>query len=232
MCRLECEKKEKKHNLEMQVKKQERIAKKMKMELINDENMDGREGWKRRRYGRAVCIMKMRKPGSRKVRKNNNDVNASQVQNMDPSKFKLGLYKFNVELPNVSCMNLTWNIPECDQPEPLEIHLPAGEETEVAIENDTMDVEDSPNDSIPSDHEMKIVDTQEANDIKVDSNAPNSPSLDPPLTLESSLKNLVDGDSAENTMFSFFGQPDEPSPEPASPVISAADEVGCIGRFI
>lgn len=38
------------------------------MGLINDKNVDGRKGWKRGRYGRAIAIMRLKKANGTKVR--------------------------------------------------------------------------------------------------------------------------------------------------------------------
>jgi hypothetical protein len=37
------------------------------MVLVDEENCDGRKGWKRSRYGRAVSVTRMKKPGTGKV---------------------------------------------------------------------------------------------------------------------------------------------------------------------
>jgi hypothetical protein len=38
------------------------------MTLINDKNVDGRKGWKRGRYGRAIAVMRLTKDNGTKVR--------------------------------------------------------------------------------------------------------------------------------------------------------------------
>ena len=71
-----------------------------KMKLINDDNCDDRKGWKRSRYGRAVCVMKMKRQGERRIR------------NFDPSRYKNGLIKFKFSDLDVdsSVCDLTWKI--------------------------------------------------------------------------------------------------------------------------
>lgn len=38
------------------------------MSLITDNNMNGKRGWKRGRYGRAIALMKLTKPDGSKVK--------------------------------------------------------------------------------------------------------------------------------------------------------------------
>lgn len=40
------------------------------MTLVNDKNVDGRKGWKRGRYGRAIAVMRLQKNNGTKVRIN------------------------------------------------------------------------------------------------------------------------------------------------------------------
>lgn len=61
-----------------QAKKQERASKRRRntdadgfiardMTLVNDKNMDGRKGWKRGRYGRAIAVMRLQKDNGTKA---------------------------------------------------------------------------------------------------------------------------------------------------------------------
>ncbi|CAO3676216.1 unnamed protein product [Umbelopsis ramanniana] len=74
-----------------QAKKQERASKRRRntdadgfiardMTLVNDKNMDGRKGWKRGRYGRAITVMRLQKDNGTKFV-------------FDPSHYKNNLLK-------------------------------------------------------------------------------------------------------------------------------------------
>lgn len=83
--------------------KAESEAKKRKMEesmeLVNEENVDGRKNWKRSRFGRAVTITRMKKPGTGKIKV------------YDHSRNKLAISKLRGE-PNESqsVSSLSWPV--------------------------------------------------------------------------------------------------------------------------
>jgi hypothetical protein len=65
------------------------------MTPVTDRNMDGRRGWKRSRYGRAVLVMRLRKPdGTRMV--------------YDPTMYKNNLEKLFGSVKPLPVNKLTW----------------------------------------------------------------------------------------------------------------------------
>ncbi|KAJ3390748.1 nucleolar protein 8 [Lobulomyces angularis] len=76
------------------IEKKELILKERE-QLVTEENVDGKVGWKRSRYGRAVCVMKMKKTGTR------------QIKTYDPSRYKLNITKFKFKNEDIPISNLT-----------------------------------------------------------------------------------------------------------------------------
>lgn len=135
------------------------------VELVNDDNMDGKEGWKRRRYGRAVCVMKMKKPGSYRVSTGGYSSSIYpmlifnylffdffKISNLDPSKFKMGLTIIEESLPNKSITQLSWPVEasstsdddnvDSEQQENESLHSEAEEANEMAVENEVHEEEE------------------------------------------------------------------------------------------
>ncbi|KAJ3227021.1 nucleolar protein 8 [Clydaea vesicula] len=76
------------------IEKKELILKERE-QLVTEENVDGKVGWKRSRYGRAVCVMKLKKTGTR------------QIKTYDPSRYKLNITKFKFKNEDIPISNLT-----------------------------------------------------------------------------------------------------------------------------
>ncbi|KAI8583142.1 hypothetical protein K450DRAFT_224414 [Umbelopsis ramanniana AG] len=97
-----------------QEKKEERASKRRRntdadgfiardMTLVNDKNVDGRKGWKRGRYGRAIAVMRLQKDNGTKASSFADKAIAYQLPNLiyiysfqfvfDPSHYKNNLLK-------------------------------------------------------------------------------------------------------------------------------------------
>lgn len=86
-----------------EAKKQERASKRRRntdadgfiardMTLVNDKNMDGRKGWKRGRYGRAIAVMRLQKDNGTKASTFAQAFGTSRITNTDIGEFLCSLF--------------------------------------------------------------------------------------------------------------------------------------------